>query len=204
VLGSLRDLYWEVLDLMNEIPVAAGQVIHNATPQRIARAAGTPPSAEVHALGNPEGHEILALEIRRPGPTFRAWDHVRFPIRGVDIRAAIAALNLHRTEAEEFAAAIVPIGGRPGVSRSVEGEHFRLEHLTPTALTSVEVPAAAPHSLHAIDGAVSVYCTDGALAGRMVRGESALVPAGVGAYRVAADTSAAALVKVDLTAHGYR
>jgi hypothetical protein len=38
----------------------------------------------------------------------------------------------------------------------------------------------------------------------MVRGESALVPAGVGAYRVAADTSAAALVKVDLTAHGYR
>ena len=45
--------------------------------------------AEVHALGNPEGREILALEIRRPGPTFRAWDNVRFPVRDVDVDAAL-------------------------------------------------------------------------------------------------------------------
>jgi hypothetical protein len=49
---------------------------------------------------------------------------------------------------------------------------------------------------------VSVYATDGALAGRLKRGESAIVPIGVGAYRVAADGARAALVKVDLPLDG--
>jgi mannose-6-phosphate isomerase class I len=157
---------------------------------------GQPASAEVHALGNPEGRAVLALEIRRPGPTFRAWDNVRFPLRDIDIDAALAALNLKATRAEDFI--VTPVVVRPGVSRSVDCEYFRLEHLQPTALLSIDVPATEPHTLHAVEGAVSVYATDGDLAGTLRRGESALVPAGVGAYRVVADQEPAAIVKVEL------
>src|SRR5690606_7034549 len=85
LLERLKALYWNVLDSMNAIPAEPGTVIHNANPPRIAAARGRPAAAEVHALGNPEGLEILALEIRRPGPTFRAWDNVRFPLRRIDI-----------------------------------------------------------------------------------------------------------------------
>jgi hypothetical protein len=184
-----------VLDLMNEIPVSAGQVIHNADPPRVAASRGRPRSAEVHALGNTEGREIVALEIRRPGPSFRAWDNVRFPVRSVDAAAAIAALNLERTLPAEFIVERIPV--RPGVDRSVDAD-YRLEHLDPTALISIDVPAALPHSLHVLDGAVTVYATDGAVAGRLARGESAIVPIGVGSYRIAADREPASVLKAEI------
>jgi hypothetical protein len=195
LIGALHAAYWEVLDLMNEIPVSAGQVIYNANPPRIAAARGAPRSAEVHALGNTEGREIVAFEIRRPGPTFRAWDNVRFPVRPVDAAAAIAALNLERTEPAEFIVERVPV--RPGVARSVDAD-YRLEHLVPTALSSIDVPAAPPHSLHAVHGAVTVYATDGTIAGRLERGDSAIVPIGVGAYRVVADREPASVLKAEI------
>lgn len=72
LLGELKALYWQTLEAMNAIPVVPGQVIYNATPARLLADGGRAASAEVHALGNPERREILALEIRRPGPTFRA------------------------------------------------------------------------------------------------------------------------------------
>jgi hypothetical protein len=96
-LTALRTAYWDTLERLNAIPVAAGQVIYNATPARLTAVSGQPASAEVHALGSPEGRAVLALEIRRPGPTFRAWDNVRFPLRNLDIDAALAALNLQAT-----------------------------------------------------------------------------------------------------------
>jgi mannose-6-phosphate isomerase class I len=198
VLRALHGVYWDVLELMNEIPVEAGQVIYNATPERIAAARGRPRSAEVHALGNTQGREIVALEVRKPGVTYRAWDNVRFPLREVDAAAAIAALNLERTEPAEFVVARVPVPGRPGVSRSVDSSEYRLEHLEPTALVSIDVPASAPHSLHVLAGAVTVYATDGAVVGRLARGDSAIVPIGVGAYRVAADVEPAEVLKVDV------
>ena len=194
--AALRAAYWDTLDRLNAVAVAAGQVIYNATPPRLATASGRPPSAEVHALGNPEGKAVLALEIRRPGPTFRAWDNVRFPLRDIDIDVALGALNLRATRQDDFV--ITPVAVRPGVSRSVDCEYFRLEHLQPTAVLSIEVPATEPHTLHAVDGAVSLYATDGVVVGRLRRGESALVPAGVGAYRVVADEEPAAVVKVEL------
>jgi mannose-6-phosphate isomerase class I len=178
------------------VPVAAGQVILNANPPRIVAASGRPASAEIHALGNPEGRTLLALEIRRPGVTYRAWDNVRFPLRPIDIDATFAAVNLAATRPEEFV--VTPRTVRPGVQRSVDTEYFRVEHLAPTALASVDVPAAAPHTLHALAGAVSVYATDGEVVGRLARGESALVPVGVGAYRVAADEEPALIVKAEL------
>ena len=198
VLRSLQEAYWDVLDLMNEIPVAPGQVIYNATPERVAAARGIPRSAEIHALGNTEGLEIVALEIRKPGTTFRAWDNVRYPLRDVDAAAAIAALNLERTDPKEFVVARTPVPDRPGVAVSVDSAEYRLEHLTPTATASIDVPAAEPHNLHALAGAVSVYATDGALVGRLASGDSALVPIGVGAYRVVADAEPAEVLKVSV------
>jgi mannose-6-phosphate isomerase class I len=195
-LAELHAVYWLALDSLNEIPVVPGQVLYNANPPRIVAAGGRPASAEVHALGNPEGRGLVALEIRRPGPTYRAWDNVRFPLRGIDIETALGALNLTATRAEEFVVTPKPV--RAAVQRSVDSEYFRLEHLTPTMLTSVDVPATAPHSLHALAGAVSVYATDGSVVGRLARGESALVPIGVGAYRVTADREPALVVKAEL------
>ena len=197
-LSALHALYWEVLDSLNEIPVAPGQVIHNANPQRIVAASGRRASAEVHALGNPEGREILALEIRRPGPTFRAWDNVRFPLRDIDIAGAIAALNLRRTVPADFIVEPRSLAGRPGCKVSVDSEYFRLEHLAPARGRAIDVPAEQPHSLHALGGTVSVRSVAGEVLGELSRGESALVPAAVGAYRVTADTADANLLKVSL------
>jgi mannose-6-phosphate isomerase class I len=197
-LRALHAVYWDVLELMNEIPVAPGQVIYNATPERIAAARGLPRSAEIHALGNTRALEIVALEVRKPGTTYRAWDNVRYPLREVDAAAAIAALNLERTSPEEFVVAREPVPGRTGVSVSVDSADYRLEHLAPTATVSIDVPAAEPHNLHAVAGAVSVYATDGALVGRLASGDSALVPIGVGAYRVVADAEPAEVLKVSV------
>jgi mannose-6-phosphate isomerase class I len=192
----LHAVYWQALDSMNAVPVEAGQVILNANPARIVAASGRPASAEIHALGNPEGRALLALEIRRPGVTYRAWDNVRFPLRPIDIDATFAAVNLAATRPEEFI--VAPRRVRQGVHRSVDSEYFRLEHLAPTTLASVDVPATPPHTLHVLSGAVSVYATDGEVVGRLARGESALVPVGVGAYRVAADQEPAMLIKAEL------
>jgi mannose-6-phosphate isomerase class I len=190
LLTDLKTLYWRVLDGLNVIPVAPGLVIHNATPARLLAGTGRLPSAEVHALGNPESREILALEIRRPGPTFRAWDNVRFPLRKVDVGAAIAALNLKGTLAADFIVEPRAVPGRPGVYRSVDSEYFRVEHLRPTRVVPVMVPRELPHSLHVIAGEVTVVADDGRNVGALARGESALVPIGVGAYVIRTETSA--------------
>jgi mannose-6-phosphate isomerase class I len=199
LLDALRECYWSVLNALNAIPVKAGDVVHNANPPRIALTSGKPASAEVHALGNTEGRGVLALEIRRPGTTLRAWDNVRFPLRDIDIDAALAALNLKATRPEEFVVEPKPV--RPGVRRSVDSEYFRLEHLEPTSRAAVDVPASAPHTLHALAGRVVVIGDDGAELGTLARGESALVPMHVGTYRVVADAEPAAVVKVDLPAY---
>src|SRR5262245_59458064 len=100
-LSALHETYWAVLDSLNAIPVKAGDVIYNSHPPRVVAASGKPASAEVHALGNPEGRSVFALEIRRPGPTFRAWDNVRFPLRKLDIENALEAVNLAATRPKE-------------------------------------------------------------------------------------------------------
>jgi mannose-6-phosphate isomerase class I len=193
---ELKTIYWQMLDAMNAIEVEPGQVIYNATPGRLL-GAGQAPSAEVHALGNPEGREILALEIRRPGPTFRAWDNVRFPQREVDVRTAIGALNLRATRREDFLRTPEPVAGRAATFVSVDCEYFRVEHLHPESGQPVDVPPSPPHSLHCLAGEVDVWDARGVRIGGLRRGESALVPVGVGAYRVTAE-SAADVVRVTL------
>lgn len=190
LLEELKALYWYVLDAMNAIEVRPGQVIFNATPARLLDGTGAVASAEVHALGNPEGREILALEIRQPGPTFRAWDNVRFPAREVDIAAALRALNLRATSPEEFIRERVPVPDRDGVSVSVDCESFRIEHLAPAPGRPVAVPASVPHALHCLAGDVEVFNADGRPIGRLASGESALVPVAVGPYRLEAEAPA--------------
>ena len=183
---------------MNEIPVSAGQVIYNANPARIVAASGRQPSAEVHALGNPEGKEFLALEIRRPGPTFRAWDNVRFPIREVDVAAAIDALNLNGTTIADYLVTPEPIAGRSGVFCSIDSAAFRVEHLRPRPGSSVDIPAGPPHCLHAISGSAQFVSGDGSPIDDLDQGESALVPFNVGAYRVECSTPHTEIIKVNL------
>jgi hypothetical protein len=195
-LAALHGVYWTALDALNTIPVAAGDVIYNANPPRVVAAGGRPASAEIHALGNPEGRGLLALEIRMPGPTFRAWDHVRFPLRDIDIDAALGAVNLGATRRKDFVVARKT--ARPGVQRSVDSDYFRLEHLQPTKKRPVDVPASCPHSLHALAGRVTVRSPAGAPLGALKRGQSAFVPVGVGAYRVVAVETPAEVVRVEL------
>jgi hypothetical protein len=200
LLRELKRAYWWVLDSLNAIPVAAGQVIYNATPPRVlARTGRNVASAEVHALGNPEGREILALEIRRPGPTFRAWDNVRFPVREVDVDAAIAALNLAGTAAAEFCLEPTAVPGKPGVFQSVDCAYFQVEHLRPSTRLAVEVDAGPPHSLHVLAGAATLTNAGGDVIGSLGRGDSAIVPIGVGRYIVSADAEAD-IVRVGLPA----
>lgn len=196
LLNALKSLYWQVLDSMNAIAVKPGQVIHNATPARLLKDNGVP-SAEVHALGNPEGREVLALEIRRPGPTFRAWDNVRFPIRDVDVEAAVTALNLRATDPSDFLVEPREIPERPGVWASVDSDFFRLEHLRPGGALPVGVEAQSAHCLHVLSGTVRGYGEDGRLLGELQRGDSALVPAGIGAYTLTSNDEAD-VVKVSL------
>jgi mannose-6-phosphate isomerase class I len=153
----------------------------------------------VHALGNAEGRGVFALEIRRPGPTFRAWDNVRFPLRNLDIDAALGAVNLAATRREDFL--VEPARVRPGVRRSVDCEYFRLEHIEPTPRVAVDVPASSAHCLHALAGCVELQRA-GEPVTTLERGESAVVPAGVGAYRIVARDAPAAVVRVSVPPYG--
>ena len=198
-LRTLKELYWEVLDLLNEISVTPGQVIYNANPEAVSAATGRPRSAEVHALGNPQGKEILALEIRRPGPTFRAWDHVRFPLRPIDVDKTLDALNLRATRPADFIVTPRPLAGCPGVFRSVQSEWFVVDHLRPRPKAAVRLPAGTPmHTLHAVRGIVELRTSDDRTLASLTRGQSALIPVTIGSYRLATADDDAEVVMVTI------
>jgi mannose-6-phosphate isomerase class I len=195
LLESLKDVYWHVLDSMNEIPLEPGQVIYNANPQRVTTASGRLPAAEVHALGNPEQREFVLLEVRRPGPTLRAWDNVRFPVRGIDIDSALGALSLEATAPEEFIRPRIP-SGASGLTLSVDSPFFRIEHLEVGEGESFELSSADTHVLHVLAGGVELVADEAAVSLR--RGESAFVPFGVRSYLGRAFGEGVHLVRVSL------
>ncbi len=198
-LRTLKELYWEFLDMLNEISVTPGQVIYNANPEAVSAATGRPRSAEVHALGNPQGREILALEIRRPGPTFRAWDHVRFPLRPIDVDKTLDALNLRATRPADFIVTPRPLAGCPGVFRSVQSEWFVVDHLRPRPEAEVGLPAGTPmHTLHAVRGNVELRTSDDQTLASLTRGQSALIPVTIGSYRIATADGDAEVVMVTI------
>lgn len=198
-LHTLKKAYWKVLDLLNEIPVRPGQVIYNANPKRVTDGQpGSRVSAEVHALGNPEGKEILALEIRRPGPTYRAWDHVRFPLRDLDIDTAVASLNLTATTLEDFVVRPQPVPDCPGVFRSVESDCFIVEHVRARPEANVIEPGGQPHTLHGISGTVELHGENGDTLGHLTQGESAIIPYSHRDYCVGTVHAHAEVVKVTI------
>ncbi len=198
-LRTLKELYWEVLDLLNEVSVTPGQVIYNANPEAVSAATGRPRSAEDHALGNPQGKGILALEIRRPGPTFRAWDHVRFPLRPIDVDKTLDALNLRATRPADFIVTPRPLAGCPGMFRSVQSEWFVVDHLRPRPEAEVRLPAGTPmHTLHAVRGTVELRTADGRTLASLTRGQSALIPVTIGNYRLATADRDAEVVMVTI------
>ena len=198
LLIELKRLYWHVLDLMNVIPVKPGQVIYNANPQRLLDLTGKLVTAEAHALGNPENKEILALEIRRPGPTYRAWDNVRFPIRDIDISSALEVLNLQRTEAREFIVIPTKVNDRPGTFCSLDNDIFCVEHLRPSRKMPVLVPEMPPHFLCVISGHARFININNSEIGLLHQGESAIVPKAVGSYHVESMESETEIIKVSL------
>lgn len=200
LLLELRACYWEVLGALNAIPLRPGLVVHNATPLAVARALGRPRSAEVHALGNPEGRELLLLELRRPGPTFRAWDHLRWPARAIALEPALAALSFVPTTSADFVVEPRPLAEQPGIWRSVEDDAFVLDHLRPSLARPLTLAASEQFQLlHAIRGEVALARAEGADLGTLAAGESALVPAGLGPLRVVARASPCEVVRVQPT-----
>jgi len=195
-LRRLKATYWHVLDLMNEITVKPGQIFYNATPERVCKARGVSASAEVHALGNPQRREILMLEIRRPGVTYRAWDNVRFPIREIDIDQTLTTLHLGATNPTEFERTAEALPGSPGVFRSVAGDCFVVDHIRPAKNTPVSIAGGHFHTLHAIKGSVTIVDNRGNTT-QIDRGASAIAPATLDKYRVESDETAE-LIKVSL------
>jgi mannose-6-phosphate isomerase class I len=173
------------LDALNEIPVAPGQVVLNATSD------GS--SADVHALGNPEGRGILLFEIRRTGPTFRMWDHARIPPRPLHIERALATIDGRRRDPASFFAVPEPIG--PGILRSVECRAFAAVHLRLHRGARVSRPSSrGVRSLHVLSGAIVVDPGSTTLG----RGESALVPVALGGYDAAAIEDDSEVVEVSM------
>ncbi|NND59008.1 MAG: hypothetical protein HKN49_01950 [Gammaproteobacteria bacterium] len=190
VFGQLHATYWYVLDLMNEVVVRPGQVLFNANPERIMSASQNPRSAEVHALGNPGQKEILMLEIRRPGVTYRAWDNVRFPVREIDIDKTLDALNLEPTEAEEFF--VEPRLLAPGVERLADSEHFIVDRLCPDD-SAVVLDDDRFATMHAIAGACRLQSDSADEA--LPCGHTAVIPASARGLRL---TGAGTVIRVQL------
>jgi hypothetical protein len=178
-LTVLRDTYWHMLERLNPVLVARGQMIFNATPARLR--AGRLASAEVHALGNPERRRALLLEIRRPGPTLRAWDHVRFPMREVSIDEALASMNLRATHPDEFFVEREETG-EPGVTRTISCHAFEVHHLSASEGAQPRRDSGEPRTLHVVSGALEIATESGSVA--LARGQSAFLPAKVAGYRL--------------------
>ncbi len=187
IIEKLHTLYWDFLNLMNEIPVAAGDIINNATPQRITAITGKPASAEVHALGNPEGKEILALEIRKPGVTYRLWDNVRFPLRPLTIDESLVALNLLAIDPQELKVTLKPDEHQVGIYYSVQDDFIKINHIKLHKNEHVEITDFnMPHILLSIAGSAHIINEKYQTTSTLSQGESALVPVVLERYAIQA------------------
>ncbi len=197
LLERLDACYRETLELLNRVEITPGMVLFNADPP------GSPtnetPSAQVHCLGNPERKSMLLLEIRRPGVTYRAWDHVRFPLRELAITQAFEAMTTRASRPEDFIVEPRAIPDRPGVLRSVECPAFCVDHLRPSP--GVAVTAATdglPTTLHAISGTARLWGPDERDWGLIRAGQSMLLPARLASLRIEAATPDTELVQVTI------
>ncbi len=167
------------LDRLHAVPVRAGDVILNASAER--RRQGVL-QADVHALGDVDAHEVLLLEVRRPGKTHRLWDFGRLPVRDVHPEDALGALVLGRVDPDAYRHAPEIIAGRPGVFRSAACEAFVIEHVRPPDVGVRLETHGRAESLHVVRGRVRLSA--GGRTCLLERGRSAVVPATVSAYEI--------------------
>ena len=182
------------LNALNEIPVSAGQIVVNATPDG--------GSADVHALGDLEGRSILLFEIRRTCRTYRLWDHARVEIsrgrpepRQLQVSEALDTLSGRRRDPSSYIATPEPIG--PGLWRLVDGPAFAAVQLRlPVGARMDRPPAAALRTLHVLSGAVVVEPGSATLR----RGEAAIVPVALGGYAVVGLEDHSEIVEISMPA----
>ena len=177
---ALRALNEDTLGLLNRLSLKAGDVIFNAQPGSEGHL-----SAAIHALGSPQGGRALILEIRRPGVTYRAWDHARLPRRPLGAAEALLSVPLAGSVEGDFR--VIP---EPGpISCLARSEAFTAWRLTAAS----DAPVARNtedrvRTLHVIEGAAQIDSAGGAL--RLKRGQSALLPAQLGAWTFNGDAVA--------------
>lgn len=169
---ALRALNEDTLGLLNRLSLTAGDVIFNAQPDSDGHL-----GAAIHALGSPQGGRALILEIRRPGVTYRAWDHARLPRRQLGAAEALLSVPLAGSVEKDFR--VIP---EPGpISCLARSEAFTAWRLTATSDAPVERNTDdRVRTLHIIEGTAQIDGAGGAL--RLKRGQSALLPAQLGAW----------------------
>ena len=177
---ALRALNEDTLGLLNRLSLKAGDVIFNAQPGSDGHL-----SAAIHALGSPQGGRALILEIRRPGVTYRAWDHARLPRRPLGAAEALLYVPLAGSVEGDFR--VIP---EPGpISCLARSEAFTAWRLTAASDASVvRNTEDRVRTLHVIEGAAQIDSAGGAL--RLKRGQSALLPAQLGAWTFNGDAVA--------------
>lgn len=195
LLGLLQSRYGSVLDKLNTIPVKAGDIVYNVTPAYL-RDENEIPTAAVHALGNTDNKRILALELRRPAPTHRVWDHVRFPIRPIDIEAALDCLNLKASKPEDYFVEIVPTA-HENIFASIDDPSFDLEHIRLAKGQEIEMKGDGfAHLLIMLEG--EAYLDVNNQTYMLKSGASALMPAGISHYFTHARSDQIELIKVNI------
>ncbi len=177
-LDEALTIHRELVDRMHELELAPGDVIYNACPPDPISA--TIGSAEIHALGDDLGRAALVFEVRRPGVTYRAWDHLRLPPRPLDVLRALASVSPHAGPAERFRVTPTPSRDQVGVARLVANPAFVVDRLQPTPELDVELRSLdLPATLHALRGEVElVDAIDRRVIDRMHAGASRLLPVG--------------------------
>lgn len=181
-LVDLRRIATDVLERMHRIAVEPGTVIHNCVAQP-----GAPQrSATLHALGNANGLGILALEIRRAGPTLRAWDHGRLPQRPLDIDAALAAVPMTAARPEDF---VIAKGGDPF---AVDNGVFTAERVVVGPSTVTRNGRGRAELVHVCSG--TVVLGGGRSPATLGAGKSALVPACWSGWTLSAPAGASVVI----------
>src|SRR5690606_6977704 len=122
--------------------------------------------------------------LRRAAAPFRARDNEGFPHRGGDVSAPLHVLRLQRDDPAGPLTPLQRAPGQPGLFTTGAAASYGVEHVKRSPGGPVDVPASGAHCLHCISGTATLRGADGRALGTLARGESALVPIGVGAYRV--------------------
>lgn len=181
LLARVRGIGRAILGRMHEVAIAPGMVLHNCVPHP----ATGQPSSTLHALGNPHGRAVLALEIRLCGPTFRAWDHGRLPPRTLDIDGALANVPRSGQRVEDF------VVTRGADDFAIDNGVFSAERIA-VGSHPITRGGGRPAFVHVLRGTVELRGGDGPIT--LAAGRSALVPATWSSFAVASPTEASVVV----------